>query len=123
MTKQVKRGVVARFIKKNPLAPASLVVKETGCSLSCVYLTRKRLGLPTRLIDQNDALFDAVNLKSVEPKTKPPVQNHQEKHPMQTHHEEIARLQGRFALAKTAIAGLSAVIVVGAVALVFVFKQ
>lgn len=67
--KRIKRGAVERYIKKNPLAPASLVAKETGCHSSTVYLARKRLGLPTTMKEQNALLFDAVSHKKPEVKT------------------------------------------------------
>lgn len=57
---RVKTGVVDNYIKKNPHAPLSVVVRETGCNAGTVYLARKRLGLPTRAMDQHAVLFDTI---------------------------------------------------------------
>jgi hypothetical protein len=139
---RVKTGVVDNYIKKNPHAPLSVVVRETGCNAGTVYLARKRLGLPTRAMDQHAVLFDTITgvqhkdepvvqpvpvvAEKPKPKAKPKavevVPTPRTKHPMELHHEEIARLHGRFAIAKAAIAGLSAVIVAVVVAFVVTFK-
>jgi hypothetical protein len=123
MKKIVKRGVVDRYIKKNPLAPASVVSRETGCHAATVYLSRKRLGLPTRLSEQNAALFAKVERKPQEP---PPVANAAlvQNQEMQNAaiQVQITELQSKFAFAKAAITGLFATVVALAVAFVFTFK-
>ena len=56
--KRTKLGTVDRYIRKNPLAPAKLVAKATGCHLTTVYASRKRLNMPTRMKDQKALMFD-----------------------------------------------------------------
>ncbi len=106
MTKRIKRGAVDRYIKKNPLAPASLVAKEVGCHASTVYLARKRLGLPTTMKEQNVQLFDAVSKKPVD-KTPLIVNDFL--------HEEVHSLQKRLDFSSTVNKALGAAVVVLAI--------
>lgn len=57
---RVKIGVVDNYIKKNPHAPLSVVVRETGCNAGTFYLARRRLGLPTKAMEQHTAFFETV---------------------------------------------------------------
>lgn len=106
MKKNVRRGVVDRFVKKNPLAPASVVARETGCHAATVYLARKRLGLPTRLSEQNTALFEKIMTKPVD-KTPLIVNDFL--------HEEINSLQQRLDFSSTVNKALGAAVVVLAI--------
>lgn len=56
--KRTKLGTVDRFIRKNPLASAKVVAKATGCHLTTVYASRKRLNMPTRMKDQKALMLD-----------------------------------------------------------------
>ena len=104
---RVKHGVVDRYMKKHPLAPASVVVKETGCHAATVYNARKRLGLPTRLSDQNDVLFDKIASSKLKDKAKLIVSDHL--------HGAISTLQQKLDFASTVNKALGAATVVLAI--------
>jgi len=116
MRKYVKQGVVDSYLKQHPFASPTKVAKATGCHTGTVYLARKRLGIP--------ATINARKAATVEINKTAPVVVHAKEVPLddvalQLHREEITRLQGNYALAKAAIFGLSAVVVVAVAALVF----
>ena len=120
MRKYVKQGVVDSYLKQHPFASPTKVAKATGCHTGTVYLARKRLGIPSTI--------SARKAATVEINKTEPVVSHVKEVPiqdvaLQLHREEIARLQGNFALAKAAIFGLSAVLTAMVFALVSTFKQ
>jgi hypothetical protein len=112
---RVKHGVVDRYMKKHPLAPASVVVKETGCHAATVYNVRRRLGLPTRLSDQNDVLFDKIVSKKSEDKTA--------SHVNAFLHEEVNALQQKLDFASTVNKALGAAAVVLAIVCLLPFVK
>ena len=69
---RVKIGAVDSYIRKHPYAPLNVVMRETNCSSGTFYLARRRLGLPTKAIDQHAMLFDTVT--GVHHKEEPVVQ-------------------------------------------------
>lgn len=115
--KRVKRGVVDRFLRKNPLASASVVAQETGCHLTTVYIARKRLGLPTRVSDralppplpkeeyikQRDA-FMAIGIS------------------LEQHDEELLKLKDKLEFAKISASALAVFVVLSALMAFVIFK-
>ena len=116
MTKNVKRGVVDRYLNKHPNATAKTISEATGCHVATVYSARKRLGIPKyfrnrmtpKSLPANPPLaeFKQVPLQEVDAV-------------MLRHQREITRLRGNYAIAKAAIFGLSAIVVACLGVLVF----
>ena len=63
--KRTKLGTVDRFIRKNPLASAKAVSKATGCHITTVYASRKRLNMPTRMKDMKALMLDQPSIAPV----------------------------------------------------------
>ena len=101
--KRTKLGTVDRFIRKNPLASAKVISKATGCHITTVYASRKRLNLPTRMRDLKAMMLDKTSIApvmvTVAKKEEPSTQ-------------ELMTLRGELEFANTVTKAICAAVVV-----------
>ena len=138
MKTKTKRYAIDRYLEIHPDAAASVAARATGCHVATVYLARKRLGIPTTISDRKRILLQSDREKMISnafnaapavetqpivseaPKVIPTkkAEKPRKKHPMELHHEEMAKLNGKYNVVVAAFYGLSAIVVASIVGLV-----